>query len=143
MIPLASLLLAASAAIILLLGFLHLKITFLGDKLRPRDSALEERMREVSPLITRETTMWKTWIGFNASHSIGGILFGLVYGYLALAHGAFLFHSSFLLAVGFLTLAGYCFLGVRYWFSVPFRGIALATLLYVAAVAAYWISGLL
>jgi len=141
MIPLASILLAASAAIILLLGILHLKITFWGDKLRPRDLALEERMREISPQITRETTMWKTWIGFNASHSIGGILFGLVYGYLALAQAALLFHSPFLLAVGFLTLAGYCFLGVRYWFSIPFRGIALATMLYVAAVAAYWISG--
>ena len=141
MMPLAAMLLAASAAIILLLGILHLKITFRGDKLRPRDPALEERMREVSPHITRETTMWKTWIGFNASHSIGAILFGAVFGYLALAHAAFLFHSPFLLAIGFLTLAGYCFLGVRYWFSIPFRGIALATALYLGALATYWISG--
>ncbi len=141
MIALASALLTASAAIIFLLGLLHLKITFSGDKMRPRDAALEERMREVTPQITRETTMWKTWIGFNASHSIGGMLFGLVYGYLALAQAAFLFRSPFLLAVGFLTLAGYCFLGVRYWFSVPFRGIALATALYVAALATQWISG--
>jgi hypothetical protein len=27
--------------------------------------------------------MWKAWVGFNASHSYGAILFGLVYGYLA------------------------------------------------------------
>ena len=134
-------LLAASAAIILLLGILHLKITFRGNKLHPRDPALEARMREVSPQITRETTMWKTWIGFNASHSIGAILFGLIYGYLALAHAALLFRSPFLLAVGFLTLAGYCFLGVRYWFSIPFRGITLATALYVAALVTNWISG--
>jgi hypothetical protein len=141
MIPAASILLTASAAIIFLLGILHLKITFLGDKMRPRDAALEETMKEISPQITRETTMWKTWIGFNASHSIGGMLFGLVYGYLALAHGSFLFRSPFLLAVGFLTLAGYGWLGVRYWFSVPFRGIALAALLYVAALVTNWISG--
>ncbi len=141
MIPAASILLAASAAIIFLLGLLHLKITFRGDKLRPRDAALEERMKAISPQITRETTMWKTWIGFNASHSIGGILFGLVFGYLALAHGSFLFRSPFLLAVGFLALAGYCWLGVRYWFSVPFRGITLATVLYIAALVTNWISG--
>jgi hypothetical protein len=35
--------------------------------------------------------MWKAWIGFNASHSFGLILFGTVYAYLALAHGSFLF----------------------------------------------------
>ena len=141
MIPLASIFVAVSAAIILLLGGLHLLYMFRGDKLRPRDETLEERMREVSPRITRETTMWKSWIGFNASHSFGGILFGLIYGYLALAQGAFLFRSPFLLAVGFLLLAGYCWLGLRYWFSVPFRGIALATVLYLAALLTHWLIG--
>jgi hypothetical protein len=141
MIPLASILLAASAGIILLLGSLHLWITFRGNKMFPRDAALEAQMRVVSPVISRETTMWKVWIGFNASHSFGGMLFGLVYGYLALAHGAFLFQSTFLLAVGLLLLAGLLYLGKVYWFRVPFRGIALATALYVAALATRWISG--
>jgi hypothetical protein len=141
MIPLASLLLAASAAVILLLGSAHLWITFRGTKMHPRDAALEAQLRLVSPNITRETTMWKVWIGFNASHSFGGILFGLVYGYLALAHGPMLFHSGFLLVVGLLLLGGYCFLGKRYWFRVPFRGIAFATALYVAAIVTNWICG--
>ena len=35
---------------------------------------------------TKETTMWRCWVGFNASHSMGLILFGLAFGYLALAH---------------------------------------------------------
>jgi hypothetical protein len=77
--------------------------------------------------------MWKAWVGFNASHSCGAILFGAVYGYLALAHGTFLFQSAFLLSVGLLMLCGYAFLGTRYWFSVPFRGIFLATVFYVIA----------
>ncbi len=79
--------------------------------------------------------MWKAWIGFNASHSFGAILFGAVYGYLALAHEAFLFRSWFLLLLGLLLLMGYAFLGKRYFFSVPFRGILLATTLYVIALA--------
>ena len=127
------LLIAASAGIILLLGLVHLLYTFHGPKLLPRDRDLQARMQEVSPVITRETTMWKAWIGFNASHSYGAILFGAVYGYLALAHGALLFQSAYLLTLGLLLLAGYLFLGQRYWFSVPFRGILLATLLYVVA----------
>jgi hypothetical protein len=133
-----ALLMAASAAIILLLGVIHLLYTFRGNKLHPRDSALEARLKEVSPVITRETTMWKAWIGFNASHSYGAILFGLVYGYLALFHGAFLFASPFLLVLGLVLLAGYAFLGRAYWFSVPFRGIVLSTALYVAALVIAW-----
>jgi hypothetical protein len=131
-------LIAASAAIILLLGLIHLVYTFSGTKLHPREAALQARLKEVSPIITRETTMWKAWIGFNASHSYGAILFGLVYGYLALAHAAFLFQSAFLLSLGLLLLAGYAYLGKVYWFSVPFRGIALSTALYVAALIVVW-----
>lgn len=135
MTPYVSALIIASAAIILLLGLVHLLYTFRGRKLHPRDDELEARMKEVTPVLTRQTTMWKSWVGFNASHSFGAILFGLVYGYLALLHSAFLLQSSFLLGLGLLLLAGYVFLGWRYWFSVPFRGIVVATICYVAALA--------
>jgi hypothetical protein len=138
MTQLAASLVAAGATVILLLGLIHLLYTFRGHKLRPRDAQLEARLREVSPMITRETTMWKAWIGFNASHSFGLILFGTVYAYLALAHGSFLFGSPFLLAAGLLLLLGYVFLAQRYWFSVPFRGVVLATVLYVAALIIRW-----
>ncbi|MET0486534.1 MAG: hypothetical protein ABW216_12610 [Candidatus Rokuibacteriota bacterium] len=133
MSTLAPSLIAGSAAIIMLLGLIHLLYTFHGPKLLPRDRDLKTRMQEVSPVITRETTMWKAWVGFNASHSGGAILFGAVYGYLALAHGAFLFQSTFLLSLGLLMLCGYAFLAKRYWFSVPFRGILLAAVIYVIA----------
>jgi hypothetical protein len=82
--------------------------------------------------------MWRAWVGFNASHSFGAILFGAVYGYLAVVHSAFLFQSPFLLLLGLLLLAGYVVLGKLYWFSVPFRGIVLATVLYVAALIVRW-----
>ena len=134
----SSALIAGSAAIILLLGMVHLLYTFVGSTLLPRDADLQARMQAVSPVITRETTMWKAWIGFNASHSYGAILFGAVYGYLALRHAAFLFESSFLLAAGLLLLVGYAFLGKRYWFSVPFRGILVATVLYVVALVLHY-----
>ena len=71
-------LVAASAAIMLLLGLLHLLYTFYSPQLLPRDDALHTRMQEVSLVITRQTTMWKAWVGFNASHSYGLILFGTV-----------------------------------------------------------------
>lgn len=135
----SSALITASAAIILLLGLVHLLYTFHGRKLHPRDAAFEAQMRVVHPVLTRKTTMWKAWVGFNASHSFGAILFGLVYGYLALLHSAFLFQSSFLLGLGLLLLTGYVFLGWRYWFSVPFRSIVVATICYVIALTLLWV----
>lgn len=136
MITLASILLAASAAVILLLGLAHLLFTFRGPQLHPREAALEAAMKQVSPVLTRQTTMWKAWIGFNASHSTGAICFGLVYGYLALVHGDLLFRSPFLLLVGLAMLCAYVALARAYWFSIPRRGIGLATVLYLAAMAA-------
>jgi hypothetical protein len=127
-----------SAAIVFALGSIHFAYTFWGPKLAPRDPALLARMREVSPVISRETTMWKAWVGFNASHAVGALLFGLVYGYLALVHPAFLFQSGFLLAVGFCALGFYVFLGKAYWFSVPFRCLVAAFVAYVASMAASW-----
>jgi hypothetical protein len=132
---LAQILIAASAAIALGLGSLHLLFTFTTNKFSPRDPELEERLKRVSPVITRETTMWKCWIGFNASHSMGAMLFGLVYGYFAILHWPFLLESSFLMILGAIYLAGYLVLGKRYWFSVPFRGLILSSILYVLGFA--------
>ena len=130
----AMLFMLASAGVILALGVMHLWFTFHGNKLTPRDAALQARMREISPVLTRQTTMWKAWVGFNASHSMGAILFGLIYGYLVLMQPEMLFQSAFLLALGFVMLAGYVVVGKCYWFSIPFKGICLSSAFYLAAV---------
>ena len=132
-------LIAASAAITLLLGLMHLFYTYYGPKLLPRDPELQTRMQTVSPVITRQTTMWRAWIGFNASHSFGLILFGVVYGYLALVHRDFLFQSAFLLAVGLILLFGYVFLAKRYFFRIPLMGVLLASFFYVLGFVISWV----
>ncbi len=137
---LATVLMTASAAIFLVLGTLHLVYTFYGTKLTPRDPALQLRMTEVHPVITQQTTMWKTWVGFNASHSLGAMLYGLIYGYLAIVHAALLFQSMFLLVLGLVWLCSFAVLGKRYWFSIPFNGICISLVCYVAAVIASYIS---
>ena len=132
---LGALLLGASAAVIFALGLAHLVLTFHGNKLHPREASLIEAMKAASPVLTRQTTMWKTWIGFNASHSLGALLFGLVFGYFAAVAPSLFFGSLYLRGVGLALLAGYVFLGKQYWFSTPFRGIVLASVLYVLALA--------
>jgi hypothetical protein len=131
-------LVSLSAVVILVLGVIHLLYTFWGPKLLPRDSVLHSAMKEVSPVITGETTMWKAWVGFNASHSMGAILFGLTYSYLAVIQPILLFNSIYLLTVGFAMLTGLFLLGKHYWFSIPFRGIAISLLSYTAGIIVYW-----
>ena len=127
---------AASAAVISLLGLMHLLHTFRGPKLHPRDPDLAARMMTVSPIISRETTTWRVWIGVNATHSFGLIFFGALYGYLAVRYSGFLFHSWFLLALGFALLLGYAVIARLYFFAVPFRGVVLATVLYLLGISA-------
>ena len=132
-------LMGLSALVILTLGTLHLVYTFAGTKLTPRDPALQARMTEVHPVITRQTTMWGAWVGFNASHSMGAMLFGLVYGFLGSSYPEILFDSPFLLAVGLAMLGGLAVLGKLYWFRTPFRGIVIALVCYVASIIAWWV----
>src|SRR6202789_4127498 len=131
----ARILMVFSASIVLTLGVLHLVSTFWGPSLTPRDPALEISMSQSSPVMTKETTMWWCWVGFNASHSMGLILFGLVFGYLALAHGPLLFQSPFLLLVGLAMLGGFVLLCRLYFFRAPLTGVSISLACYVASIA--------
>ena len=75
-------------------------------------------------------TMWRAWIGFNFSHSLGVLLFAA----LAVWTGS----RINTLPVGImpaLTLIGcvYLVLALRYWFRTPAIGIAIGTGCFAAA----------
>jgi len=131
----ARILMVLCASIVLMLGVLHLVSTFWGPSLTPRDPALQISMSQSSLIMTNETTMWRCWVGFNASHSMGLILFGLIFGYLALAHGQLLFRSPFLLVVGLAMLGGLIVLCKVYFFSWPLTGINISLACYVVSIA--------
>src|SRR6478736_4400320 len=129
----AKILMVLSTSIVFMLGVVHLVYTFWGPTLTPRDPALQISMSQIAPVITKETTMWRCWVGFNATHSMGLILFGLVFGFLALAHGQLLFQSPFLLVVGLAMLGGVVVLCKVYFFSAPFIGMSISLACYVAS----------
>ena len=131
----AKILMVVSVGIAFTLGVVHLAYTFWGPNLMPRDPALQISMSQISPVITKETTMWRCWLGFNATHSMGLILFGLVFGYLAVAHGQVLFQSTFLLAVGLVMLGGLVVLCKVYFFSAPLTGACISLACYIASIA--------
>ena len=126
----ACLLIAASAAVLGALGGIHLLYTYHGNRLEPRDPAVRAAMERSCPVITRQTTVWRAAKGFHASHSLGLIAFAAVYGYLASWRSDVLAGSPFLLVLGMAVLLGYLALARRYFFAIPFRGVALACALY-------------
>jgi hypothetical protein len=128
----ARILLSASAAITLFLGAVHLKYTAFTHTLNPVEEQLEAAMRRTPMRISAQTTMWNAWLGFNFSHSLGLILFGLVFGYLVICRWEVLHRSYFLMIVGFLVLLTYVALARVFWFRAPFIWVSWATLLYFA-----------
>lgn len=120
-----------SAIIVALLGAGHLVLTLWGPKLLPRDRDLRLAMERVHPVITTQTTIWRAWMGFNVSHSMGAIMFGFFYGYLAIAHPEVLFSSVPLQLFGLVTLVAYLVLARLYWFISPLLGIGVSLACYV------------
>ena len=130
---LAQLLWVIGSFIILALGTLHLVYTFFTDKFTPRNTNVVEEMKQSFPRLTNKTTLWKAWIGFNASHSAGSIFIGLSNIILASQYFELLRQSYLLVFLNILTLAFYLFLAKRYWFKTPFTGVLIALLCYIVA----------
>ena len=127
---------ASSTGVVFLLGVIHLIYTFSGSGLLPRDPGLLATLNQTHLSITKETTVLRAWTGFNASHGLALVLFGLIFGFLALCYTELLFGSVYLLAVGFTMLVGFCVLSKLYWFSVPFISLIVSLICYVASIVA-------
>lgn len=137
---LAQILIVSSTVLMLILGILHLQGSFFlfDTDLEPRDSELKAQMKRVALNISPTTNMWRAWIGFNAMFALGLLLFGLVFGYLALFKFSDLTDTPFLLVVGGLYLASLIGFSHRYLFLIPAAAFALCLVLYGAgAVGAF------
>ncbi len=129
----AKILWITGSSVYIILAGLHLLYTFFTNKFLARDKATMEAMKQTHPVLTNKTTMWKAWIGFNGSHSAGGIFLGAINLLLALFYFPFLAGAPSLVLLTALTSLFYLFLAIRYWFKVPLAGIAIATLCYIIA----------
>ncbi len=129
----AKILWLSGSAIFLVLGALHLYYTFFTGKFNARNKAVTSEMKNTSPVLTRYTTMWNAWIGFNASHSAGAIFFGLINILLAAQYFSIIQSSVLIVLLNIMTVAFYCWLAKKYWFRVPLTGILIATGCFVAS----------
>ena len=128
---LAQSLIVAGASVFGLLGTLHLVYTLFTDNFNARDPATTAAMKATHPVLTRRTSLWNAWVGFNASHSLGAMMFAAVYLVLALGHMPLLRQSPTLVWLAAAGSLSYLALAQRYWFRTPLIGIALASACFV------------
>ena len=116
----------------ILLGTIHLLYTFFTNKFSSVNTVLDEAMKRNHPVLTRKTTMWKAWIGFNASHSAGAIYIGVINFVLAVEHFAII-KDPIVMVLNIVTVLFYLWLAKKYWFTTPFKGILVATSCFIVA----------
>jgi hypothetical protein len=124
-------LLIAGGMIFSILGLLHAVFT-ICDIYRPKyfaplNPALIDQMALTGVRLARgRMNMWDAWLGFNISHGLGAVIFGLV------CVGAGIFARTLALPRATLlipVLVGviYLLLALRFWFRLPAIGIAIGT----------------
>lgn len=130
---LAQVLLLSGAFIFGLFGMFHLIYTFFSNKFEAFDPTVTEAMNTSSLIITKETTIWKAWVGFNASHSLGMIIVPALYIPLTINHFNIIQQSVWLTILPVLIGMSYLALAKKYWFKIPFVGIFISTLCFIGA----------
>lgn len=71
------------------------------------------------------TNMWRAWLGFNFSHSLGAVTFGLVYLILAVTDFGVITSNPMLLGLPVVVSGIFLLLAWRYWFIIPLVGIGI------------------
>jgi hypothetical protein len=114
-----------------LLGIAHALATPLtpdeSKGLSPRDLAYRHSMAEQTLLLTRRTNLWLAWVGFNLSHSLGAVLFGVVVLLVGRSSAAFGFNWPVFVPLAIVVSGVYLAVGVRYWFRTPIIGITISS----------------
>jgi hypothetical protein len=105
----------------------------LADLAVPQDPSVARAMTESHVRLARGgTTMWRAWVGFNFSHSLGAVLFGALCIWASTVLGTTVVPGWIpLLFVGIACV--YLGLSVLYWFRIPTAGIAVAAVCLLAA----------
>lgn len=127
----------AGALPYLILGAAHAVHTPRGvderKGLSPADRALPSAMAASPLALTRRTDVWRAWVGFNYSHSLGVVLIGVVVLLIGRDAATYAAQGPAFRPLAIVTSAAYLLLASRYWFRTPIAGCALSLGLFVAA----------
>ena len=132
-------LVVVGASIFVLLGAVHgvLALRDLSNPrtFTPRDAALREAMQQSTIAIHPKTNLWRAWMGFNLSHSLGVVLFGGALLYVGVFQPLLFAQSWLLQGCAILVSAAYLAMSLKFWFSRPAIGSGVAVACFVLAAA--------
>ena len=136
------LLIVVAASIFALLGALHGILTLRDLKnpkaFTPRDPQLRLAMQQSGVRLHPAINLWKAWLGFNLSHSLGVVLFGAAFLHVGVFEPEAFAVSPLLQACAVVVAAIYLILSLKFWFSKPAIGSGMALACFaVAAVLAH------
>ena len=89
--------------------------------------------------LTRRTDLWRAWVGFNLSHRLGVILFGIVVVLVGRTPTTFAGHAAVFLPLAVVVALVYLGLSLAYFFRTPTIGIASSLVLFTFAWALHLI----
>jgi hypothetical protein len=101
--------------------------------LSPSDPQLAEAMTRSGLRLTRRTDMWRAWVGFNLSHSLGVVVFAAFVFVTGRSAPAFAAEAHISIPFALVVAAVYLWLARLYWFRTPFLGCLLSVVLFLAA----------
>jgi len=107
-------------------GYVTIKDLSNPQAFTPPDATLREAMQNSSIRFHPDINLWRAWLGFNLTHSLGLVVFGAFYIYLTTTHMAIYRESLFLQVVAILVSACYLIVSKFYFFSKPVLGSAVA-----------------
>lgn len=121
----------------ILLGAVHIAYILMDiqtpRKLTPYDDSVRLAMQGSSLALTRQTTMWRAWLGFNLSHGIGVLFFGLIYLILAFSDSSLLAKVWPLPVLAVAISVSYLLLSIKYWFHIPAIGSGVGAACFIVA----------
>jgi len=134
-------LIIVGGSVFAILGSLHAIYTWADTRtprrLVPDAASVIEAMASSSVRLSRGgTTMWRAWIGFNFSHSLGAVMFGVACIALGISLPSIGLPKAVLL-IPVVIACLYLWLAIRYWFRIPVMGIAAGAACFAAGWAIY------
>jgi hypothetical protein len=123
--------------VLLLMGTVHVVLTPQrpGERkgLSPVEPAVEDSMARARTHLSDRMDMWRAWVGFNLSHSLGVSLLGLTVLLVGRTSASFALNAAVFLPLAVMVSFAYLGLAVVYWYRAPVVGVGLAVALFVSA----------
>jgi hypothetical protein len=120
-----------------LLGTAHLIATPLrvgqAKGLSPADVELAKTMAQTPLVLTRRTNMWLAWVGFNLSHGLGALFFGVTVFVIGRSASTFAAEGGVFGPLAVAVSSAYLALGIKYWFRTPIVSCAVAVILFLSS----------